>query len=829
MINDSKLEIKLTNSAKLLHFKSEEMELYSNNKKFYKEINKEGKKNAQKKSSFLNKLQEKNSSNNITFYEKYAYIYFNYKYSYDSNYYNIKVINDIISNEPTHIVSEFKDFLIYGDDSEFLHNNYNKSDILKYLPKIFDYYIKCSVIFPNYVVFPENKYIFKNIKRKQKLIDNQQEQEYKKEQLLKGEIDYEDDDNLFTTGAVYSILNQTNTSNIKKIFGIYKNSKNYKKNNIEDNNNNNDLSMNKLIENLKNIENKNKEKKKIQTKIIKKKQLLNLKNLLKLKFESKINNNNINLKINIKGRNNKIVEDIINNKNNNKNIFYTNINVKNSSINKIKKINKKSIVKSKSKSKILKKIKMNNYINFKNSNINKIKKNNYFYSLITDSKINHISSNIIVNGKKIRKSKVKNNNNIKSNHNSSEKNKKSIQEYFKRKISPKAIIIRMITDHNKKKLSSPKKISKKNNKENEKRPISLTLSLTNMKMISHKTKKIYNRNINVKNKSNSIANIKHKNKIIENKKNILKNNNKKKFKSLIMKEINYSGLNCNTELYNNNNNNKATNIVYNNHNDNKFCTNNNNSNNFINENKISMNLYKANSLTNIQKIKEMKKASKIKSNRHNSTLTGTTTCSYIKHSSLYYDKKTSKKNKKNHNYNQNEIIINDSNNIRNINTKYHNILAKQFPINNSNSNINININNKKNTNIENKNMSYFQKTIISPSSSIGYINNLLYERNIRKNSGILPIKKTYFNLKGILSPLTSRMSQDNKSRTKTIKSSTNNDKIHSIYNKKNIINLKNINNSWNLKSVKNIKTQTNNCCINKRAYLTTYGYFKTKK
>ena len=242
-----------------------------------------------------------------------------------------------------------------------------------------------------------------------------------------------------------------------------------------------------------------------------------------------------------------------------------------------------------------------------------------------------------------------------------------------------------------------------------------------------------------------------------------------------------------------------------------------------------MNLYKANSLTNIQKIKEMKKPSKIKSNRHNSTLTGTTTCSYIKHSSLNYYKKTSKKNRKNHNYNQNEILISDSNNIRNINTKYHNILAKQFPINNSNSNINININNIKNTTIENKNISYFQKTIISPSSSIGYINNLLYQRNIRKNSDILPIKKTYFNLKGILSPLTSRMSQDNKSRTKTIKSSTNNDKIHSIYNKKNIINLKNINNSWNLKSVKNIKTQTNNCCINKKAFLTTYGYFKTKK
>jgi hypothetical protein len=39
-------------------------------------------------------------------------------------YYNVKIINDIIYNEPTHVVSVFKDYLIYDDVSEFLKRPY---------------------------------------------------------------------------------------------------------------------------------------------------------------------------------------------------------------------------------------------------------------------------------------------------------------------------------------------------------------------------------------------------------------------------------------------------------------------------------------------------------------------------------------------------------------------------------------------------------------------------------------------------------------------------------------------------------------------------------
>lgn len=47
------------------------------------------------------------------------------KYLTSREYYNVKIINDIIYNECTHIVSVFKDYLIFDDISEFLKRFYN--------------------------------------------------------------------------------------------------------------------------------------------------------------------------------------------------------------------------------------------------------------------------------------------------------------------------------------------------------------------------------------------------------------------------------------------------------------------------------------------------------------------------------------------------------------------------------------------------------------------------------------------------------------------------------------------------------------------------------
>jgi len=74
-------------------------------------------------------------------------------------------------NENRHIVSVFKDYLIFDDFSEYLKRFYMSEEATERLPRVFEFYEKYSKVFPNYVVLPESKYMFKNIERKQKLID----------------------------------------------------------------------------------------------------------------------------------------------------------------------------------------------------------------------------------------------------------------------------------------------------------------------------------------------------------------------------------------------------------------------------------------------------------------------------------------------------------------------------------------------------------------------------------------------------------------------------------------------------------------------------------
>ena len=152
--------------------------------------------------------------------EKIAYCNFMNQYYNDQDFYNIKVIDEIIHNENSHIVAEFKDYLIRGDISEFLQKCYKKKESLNLLPKIYEYYISCSVIFPNYVILPESQYIYKNIQRKQRVIDIQQEQEDKEENIKNGLIEEEREPTVFNTQALDSILNQTDTSGVRQFFGI---------------------------------------------------------------------------------------------------------------------------------------------------------------------------------------------------------------------------------------------------------------------------------------------------------------------------------------------------------------------------------------------------------------------------------------------------------------------------------------------------------------------------------------------------------------------------------------------------------------------------------
>ena len=68
------------------------------------------------------------------------------------DYYNVKVINDIIYNDETHLVSMFKDYLILDDISEFLKRSYREDESRPRLSKIYNFYSQFSKVFPNYII-----------------------------------------------------------------------------------------------------------------------------------------------------------------------------------------------------------------------------------------------------------------------------------------------------------------------------------------------------------------------------------------------------------------------------------------------------------------------------------------------------------------------------------------------------------------------------------------------------------------------------------------------------------------------------------------------------
>ncbi|TNV86732.1 hypothetical protein FGO68_gene17483 [Halteria grandinella] len=110
------------------------------------------------------------------------------KYLTSQDYYNSKIVSDIMYNENRHIVSVFKDYLIFDDFSEYLKRYYRDHEAFDRLPKVFEFYEKYSKVFPNYVALPaESKYMFKNIERKQKLIDERHQQIIERQERQKQE------------------------------------------------------------------------------------------------------------------------------------------------------------------------------------------------------------------------------------------------------------------------------------------------------------------------------------------------------------------------------------------------------------------------------------------------------------------------------------------------------------------------------------------------------------------------------------------------------------------------------------------------------------------
>jgi len=89
-------------------------------------------------------------------------------------FFNIKVVNDIMYNERVEVVSVFKDYLIFDDPTECLKRPYTYPESIIRLSKIYEFYGSYSKVFPNYINIPEKKFMFKNLERKRRVLARQE-------------------------------------------------------------------------------------------------------------------------------------------------------------------------------------------------------------------------------------------------------------------------------------------------------------------------------------------------------------------------------------------------------------------------------------------------------------------------------------------------------------------------------------------------------------------------------------------------------------------------------------------------------------------------------
>ena len=172
------------------------------------------------------------------------------KYNSFENSYTLVCINNLIYTENCHIVARFKDFLYYDDDTEFLNKFFPKKEQKKILNKVFNFYSKYCKVFPNYMILPENEFLYRNLRKKQKLIDQfneikKEEEENRKHLKLKKNKDNENNYIIFGKKEQDSIENYSpsfSQSNI--IMTDYLNF-----------NSNNDKSRTKILNDINNSKN----------------------------------------------------------------------------------------------------------------------------------------------------------------------------------------------------------------------------------------------------------------------------------------------------------------------------------------------------------------------------------------------------------------------------------------------------------------------------------------------------------------------------------------------------------------------------------------------
>ena len=164
--------------------------------------------------------------NIITYKDLYKRVHFKFHYKYftNENAVNKILIEKVVFNEKCHLVAVFKDFLITDDDFEFIKKYYNLNESFKKLKIYLQYYEQYSILYPNYIVLGESKYLYKNIHKKQRIIDKLQDlgkdndKKYKKLVINK---EYENNNikDIFNSSIYNSILKGSENGGIS-IFGL---------------------------------------------------------------------------------------------------------------------------------------------------------------------------------------------------------------------------------------------------------------------------------------------------------------------------------------------------------------------------------------------------------------------------------------------------------------------------------------------------------------------------------------------------------------------------------------------------------------------------------
>ena len=356
-----------------------------------------------------------------------------YKYHYEKYIhiqYNKLIIENLMCNGRCHIVAVFKNYLIEDDNSEYLRRFYKYKESPTRLKKLFLYHDETSVIFPNYTPLEESKYLYNNVIKKQRVIDEQQDLENIRNdlKLKKKNKELKKEEKVFNSTVFGEILTSSE-SVLRIIFGIDKNdiiNNNEKKNEKGENNrNSNDYDYNDIKNLIKELENAEEVSKNINNNsLIGYK--LSSNNVLKYKLKL-INNFNNNQ---IKNKNSEKLNNLTNNStnitntsnNNNNNTINLNI-IKNNQNNSLKdniflnnNYNRNSLVITNPNSKNLLKIKYNN----NNLIIPNHKKSNSTVPNRTIYGLNFYSNNHNINKilNQPKKSNIKDNSNSHSNNTS---------------------------------------------------------------------------------------------------------------------------------------------------------------------------------------------------------------------------------------------------------------------------------------------------------------------------------------------------------------------------------------------------------------------------